>query len=75
MDINEFVENFASQFDETDVSEINASTLFHNLEEWSSIIAMSILAMAKVEYGKAITGAELKDCMTVEDVFDLINDK
>lgn len=75
MELNEFVEQFASQFDETDPSEITAITVFHNLEEWSSLIGMSLLAMAKVEYGTSITSAELKECVTVKDVFDLIKEK
>lgn len=75
MDLNEFVANFAEQFDDTDPSEITASCVFHDLDEWSSLVGMSVLALAKTQYGKAITGAELKACVTVEDVFNLINNK
>lgn len=75
MEINEFVAKFAEQFDDTDASEIQASTVFHDLDEWSSLTGMSVLAMAKTEYDKAITGAELKSCVTVEDVFNLIKNK
>ena len=75
MDINEFVANFSDQFDDTDASEILADTKFHELEEWSSLIGMSVIAMAKVSYQKTITGAELKACETVEDVFNLILSK
>ena len=75
MELNEFVANFADQFDETDADEIQASTVFHDLDEWSSLIGMGVLALAKTEYGKAITGAELKACVTVEDVFNLIKNK
>ena len=75
MELNEFVVNFANQFDDTDPEEILASTVFHDLNEWSSLTGMSVLALAKTEYGKAITGAELKACVTVEDVFNLIKNK
>lgn len=75
MELNEFVANFAEQFDETDASEIMASTVFHDLDEWSSLTGMSVIALAKTEYGKSITGSELKACVTVEDVFNLINNK
>lgn len=75
MELNEFVANFADLFDDTDASEITPSCVFHDLEEWSSLIGMSIIALAKTEYGKAITGAELRACITVEDVFNLINNK
>ena len=75
MELYEFVANFADLFDDTDASEITPSCVFHDLEEWSSLIGMSIIALAKTEYGKAITGAELRACVTVEDVFNLINNK
>ena len=75
MALNDFVAHFAEQFDATDPSEITASCVFHDLEEWSSLVGMSVLALAKTQYGKAITGAELKACVTVEDVFNLINNK
>lgn len=75
MDMNEFVANFAELFDDTDASEIQASTVFHDLDEWSSLTGMGCIALAKTEYGKAITGAELRACVTVEDVFNLINNK
>ena len=75
MELNEFVANFAGQFDDTDASEITASTVFHDLDEWSSLTGMGVIALAKTEYGKATTGAELKACVTVEDVFNLIKNK
>ena len=37
MEIKEFVEHFAEQFDDTDASEFKAETVFRELEEWSSI--------------------------------------
>ena len=75
MDLKEFVANFAEQFEDTDPEEIQAETKFHDLEEWSSLTGMGIIALAKTEYGKTITGAELRACVTVEDVFNLIDSK
>lgn len=75
MELNEFIADFANQFDDTDPSEIKAETIFHDLDEWSSLVGMSLIAMAKTQYGKTITGAELKACKTVMDVFNLIANK
>jgi len=75
MELKEFVANFAEQFDDTDASEIQPNTEFHDLDEWSSLTGMGVIALAKTEYGKSITGAELKACVTVEDVFNLIKNK
>ncbi len=75
MDKKEFLANFADQFEDTDPSEIQFDTKFHDLDEWSSLVGMTVLAMAKVSYGKTISGEELKQCVTVEDVYNLINNK
>lgn len=75
MDQQEFLANFAEQFEDTDASEIKLNTIFHDLDEWSSLTGMCILAMVKTAYNKSITGTELKDCITVEDVYNLVNKK
>ena len=47
MELNEFIKGFAEQFDETDASDIQADTCFQELDEWSSLSAMSIIAFVK----------------------------
>ncbi len=75
MELKEFILNFANQFDDTDASEIQAETEYQELEEWSSLTAMSIIALAKTQYGKTITGREVRSCRTVEDLYNLIASK
>ena len=75
MELNEFVANIADQFDETDASEIKAETLYKDLDEWSSLTGMSLIAMAKTQFGKTVTGAEIRECDTVEDLYNLISSK
>ena len=67
--LDEFVELFAEQFDDTDSSEITASTAFHDLEEWSSLIGLSVIAMVDEEFDVALKGNEVKDAVTVEDLY------
>ena len=75
MDLNEFVENFANQFDETDPAEITAATRFRDLEEWSSLIALSIIAMADEEYDVTLKGDDIRNANTVEDLFNVVKAK
>lgn len=74
MELKEFIDNLAEQFDDTDASEIQADTVFQELEEWSSLTAMSIIAMVKTQYGKTITGRDVRRCSTVEDLFNMVNE-
>lgn len=73
MEIKEFIAAFAEQFDETEVSEIQPDTIFQELEEWSSLTAMSVIAFVKTKYNKAITGKEIRSCETVEDLYNLVS--
>lgn len=75
MELKDFIEKFTDQFDDTDASEIQADTEYQELDEWSSLTAMSIIALAKTEYGKTITGREVRGCKTVEALFNLIASK
>ena len=75
MEIKEFIENFTAQFDETDPSEIKAETVFKELDEWSSLIALSIIAMADEEYDVTLKGDDIKNSVTVEDLFNTIKSK
>lgn len=75
MEIKEFIENFAAQFDDTDPAEIKADTLFHDLEEWSSLTALSIIAMADEEYDVTLKGNDINEAKTVEDLFNIVKSK
>lgn len=75
MELNAFIANFADQFDDTDASEIQASTEFHELEEWDSLIALAVLNMTEKKFGKRITFDDMKGCNTVEDLFNVIQSK
>ena len=75
MKLQEFIKNFANQFDDTDESEINADTDFHGLTEWSSLTTLAVIAMAKTQYGKTISGKEIRSCETVKDLFNLVASK
>ena len=71
----EFIQNFAEQFDETDASEFKAETVFHDLDEWSSLIALSIIAMIDEEYDVTFKGDEMRSAVTIEDLFNIVKAK
>jgi acyl carrier protein len=75
MKLEDFIENFASQFDDTDVSEIKAETEFRELDEWSSLIALSVIAMVDEEYDITIKGDDIRNSKTVEDLFNIVKSK
>ena len=75
MDINSFIQNFAEQFDETDPNVIKSETVFKDLEEWSSIIALSVIAMVDEEYNVTINGEDVLNSNTIEDLFNVVKSR
>ena len=67
--LDEFVALFAEQFDDTDPSEITAATEFHELDEWSSLIGLSVIAMVDEEFDVALKGDDVKNAVTVENLY------
>ena len=75
MEIKEFIENFAAQFDETDASVFTPETAFHELDEYSSLIALSIIAMVDEEYDVTIKGDDMRSAVTIEDLYNIVKSK
>jgi acyl carrier protein len=75
MSIDQFVADFADCFDDTETSEFFPELSFKQLEEWSSLSGLGIIAMCKKKYGVKITGAEIMEANTILDVFNLIMSK
>ncbi len=75
MELNDFIAHFAEQFEDTDKSLFTPKTIFHELEEYSSIIALSIIAMVNEEYDVAIKGSDMRAAVTIEDLFNIVKGK
>ena len=75
MELKDFIENFANQFEDTEASEFKAETVFRDLDEWSSLIALSIIAMVDEEYGVTLNGDDMKRATTIQDLFNLVKSK
>jgi acyl carrier protein len=75
MEIKNFIENFAAQFEETDAEVFTPETTYRELDEWSSLVALSVLAMIDEEYDVQLKGDEMRGTKTIQELFDLVNSK
>lgn len=75
MDLNDFLQNFADQFDEVDPLELNTETKFKELDEWTSLIALSVIAMIDEEYDVLLKGNDIKSTSTLGELFELVQSK
>ena len=67
--------HFAEQFDDTDASEITATTVFHDLDEWSSLIGLSVIAMVDEEFDVLLKGEDMRQANTPEELYNIIKSK
>ena len=75
MEISIFLQKFSQILDETDLSLLNANTVFRDLEEWDSLTALSLIAMVDEEYSLKLTGDDIKKSISIQDLFDKIKNK
>lgn len=75
MEIKDFISKFADQFEDTEVSVFNPETKFRELDEWSSLLALSIMAMVDEEYDVSLKADEMRQTNTIQELFDLVSSK
>ena len=72
MELKDFICNFASQFEETDTNKFAPHTKFKDLAEWSSLVALSVMAMVDEKYKVAVRGDFFRQSNTIEELFLII---
>lgn len=75
MDLQEFINNFAEQFDDIDASTLAANTDFKDLEDWNSLVALSVIAMIDEEYDVTLKGNDINGATTIEDLYNIVQSK
>lgn len=72
MEIKEFILKFVDVFEDTDVSTLLPDTKLRELDEWTSMIALSTMAMVCDEYDVELTADEMRNATTFQDLFDTV---
>ena len=72
MTLDQFVQNFAEQFDETPADQFTPSTNYKDLEEWGSLTTLGVITMVDAEMGKRLTGSNVLACNTIEELYNFI---
>ena len=74
MEIKDFIEKFAEQFDDAP-AELTAETNFKELEDWNSLVALSVISMVDEEYEVTLKGEDIRNAVTVGDLFEIVKGK
>lgn len=73
MQLQDFVQNIYSELEPGyEYLEFNETTQFQELDDWDSLTALMVLDMIDDKYEVSLTGDELKECVTIDDLYSLI---
>jgi acyl carrier protein len=70
--IETFIEKFNEAVDFQEPVPLTAETKLESLPEWDSLAALGVIVMFDMEYGKTITGEQLKKIATLQDLYQLL---
>ena len=71
MEVKEFIEKLAEAIEIEEVEGLTAETKFRELDEWSSLSVMLLIAFYDEELDKQIGDVDIKKCVTIDDLYKL----
>ena len=69
----DFLIGFQEQFEDTDPSLIAFETNYKDLDEWSSMMALVVIAFVDENYSVSLSGDDFKNSSTIEDLYKLVS--
>ncbi|MBN1185657.1 MAG: acyl carrier protein [Bacteroidales bacterium] len=75
LDNKTFIEKIAEQYDDSDRSCFNLDTHFRDSEGWSSLTALSIIAMIDEVYKVRLNGDDIRNSITINDLFKIVKSR
>jgi acyl carrier protein len=70
-DLDQFIEKFLAAVDFQESVKVSADTELLSLPEWDSLAALGVIVMFDVEYGRVLTGKDLKNAANIADLYKL----
>lgn len=74
IDEKQFLQNFADQFDD-EPEGLTLDTSFRDVDGWTSIVALSIMAMCAEEYDVILSANEMENANRIADIFKIVNER
>lgn len=75
MTIEEFISKLEAEFEDVEPGTLTAGTSFRDIEDWSSMHALIVIALIDTEYDVVLSGADLQSANTINDLFEVVRSK
>lgn len=73
--MNNFIKKFTALLEDADFNTVDGDTVFKDLDEWDSLLALSLITMVDEEYKVKITGDEIRNASSINDLYAVIDSK
>ena len=73
--MEKFILNFRELFEDTDPAIIQPETEFRSLDDWDSIMGLSVIGMIDEEFGVEFNADDMRACQTVQDIYNRVQSK
>jgi len=74
MVIEEFIKKLETEFEDVQPGVLNPKTNFREIDDWSSMYALIIIALIDLEYGVTVKGEDLIKIETIQELFDFVKE-
>ena len=71
MDINSFIKLFAEAIEVEDIEALTPETEFHDLDEWSSLSVIIVIAFMDENFDKQVSETDIRQADTIQDLYNL----
>jgi acyl carrier protein len=75
MEIQEFIKKIEAEFEELTPGVIVPESKFRDVLDWSSVNALTVIALVDCEYDVILTSEDFQKSETIHDLFSIIQSK
>lgn len=73
--LDEFVKNIEEEIEDLEPGVLTATVNYRDLENWSSMYALIIIAYIDTEFDVTVSGEDLRECSTVGSLYELVKSR
>lgn len=72
MNIDALINKIREELDDLDLSHLEPDTVLRDIEGWSSLYGLILMALVSTEYNVELSGQQIQGIRTVRDLYDAI---
>jgi acyl carrier protein len=75
MNLEDFIKKIEAEIEDLEPGTLTADKDYREIDQWSSMYALILIAMIDTEYDVTLSGEDLKSSTTVRDLYNIVKSK